>query len=454
MCAQRAPKTAVFDFDTDIDPASPLVTDVTPAADGSYVDVAFSKYMLASTLTGSTITVSNRVGGATGDTVEGSISAVNPVLVGGVQLASSARFTPDEKFEAGGEYEVWVNAVVQSYAGSPMAAAATMALLGGIDPLLLGVYRQDEHNPSRWVYVVGVVDVNEGTVTVWLSGFSRYAVMAKGVVFSDTATHWARESIQTLAARDLVHGVTETTFEPDRHITRAELAKMLVLMKMRSPADDIAFEVPQVPTFADVGPDTWYFPYVETAAANGIVEGENGLFKPTDPVTRQELAAMVVRAMGLQEKADLLKDRNRKFDDAAEVSPSAHGYLGLALFKGLIRGVTDTTLEPLSSATRAQAAAVTLRATERLGLVSTLKDIGGVLRVSDVEGRHFELDTLVDGSPVTYVLIPDGGMDGVIAKRLEGQVGKRIDVSGVLEDGVSMFMSGPVLRVLNVILPG
>jgi hypothetical protein len=85
MCAQRAPKTAVFDFDTDIDPASPLVTDVTPAADGSYVDVAFSKYMLASTLTGSTITVSNRVGGATGDTVEGSISAVNPVLVGGVQ---------------------------------------------------------------------------------------------------------------------------------------------------------------------------------------------------------------------------------------------------------------------------------------------------------------------------------------------------------------------------------
>jgi hypothetical protein len=544
--------------------ASPEVAGVTPAEDGSYVDISFSKYMRASTLTGSTISVSNRAGGETGDTLEGSVSAVDPVLAGGVHLASAARFTPDENLETGGEYEVWVNAVVQSYAGSPMiddvtrvfvveetqdpgddddddephggggnggqgaplgltyilgphqgsieAAGGNVAIrygqnvfssgssirvaqvpgaitglhglvpvtpayefhysgprmsrraevsfrydkaaLGAISPLLLGVYRQDEHVPSKWVYVGGVVDVTESTVTVMLSGFSRYAVMAKDITFSDTTAHWARECIQVLAARDLVNGVTESTFEPDRQITRAELAKMLVLMNMRSSVDDIAFEVPQIPTFADVGPGTWYFPYVETAAANGIVKGENGFFRPTDPVTRQELATMVVRAMGLEEKADLLKGRKPEFDDALDVSQWAYGYLGLALFKGLIRGVTDTTLEPLSSATRAQAAAVILRAMERLGLVSTLKDMGGVLRVSDVEGRHFELDTLVEGSPVTYVLIPDGGMDGVIATRLEGQVGKHVDVRGVLEDGVSIFMSGPVLRVLTVLLPG
>jgi len=326
--------------------------------------------------------------------------------------------------------------------------------LGNINPLTLGVYRQDEHDPNKWVYVGGVVDVRGNFITVELGAFSRYAVMAKQVEYDDTVGHWAAQEVQVLSARNLVQGVGDGLFEPDRSVTRAEMAKMLVLMMMQDPDNDIAFEVPQTPTFVDVAAGTWYYPYVETAAAHGVVKGENGLFRPNDPVTRQEMAAMVVRAMGLEDKASILSQRKPDFDDADEAGTWAYGYLGLALFKGLIRGVTETRLDPAGSTTRAQAAVVILRAMERLELISTVEKVAGMLRLSEVEGLHFELDTVVDGKPLTYVLMPDGGMDGAIGKRMANQVGKHVDLKVIWESDTSIYMSGPVLRVITVLLPG
>ncbi len=325
--------------------------------------------------------------------------------------------------------------------------------LGDIDPRLLGVYRQDDKDPNRWTYVGGVVDVGHGYVSVWLSGFSAYAVMARDVKFLDMDAHWARDEVKVLAAHGIAAGKGEGRFDPDAPVTRAEFAKLLVMMLMQDARRGIRFEIPQSATFADANANAWYYPYVETAALHGIVTGDTGRFRPDDPVSRQEMAAMIVRAMGLEAKASLLKDRALKFDDAKNVAPWANGYLGLVLFKGIMRGLSDTNLGPVDKATRAQAVVMIVRTMERMGEIMALEIVSGTVRQSDIEGKHYEIETLIDGKSTVWTLIPDGGMDGVIGRRLEGSVGTRVDVKGILETGPNIYMRGPVLRVVTVLLP-
>lgn len=72
-------------------------------------------------------------------------------------------------------------------------------------------------------------------------------------------------------------------FLPERNVTRAELAQMLMGIVADVPASS--------PRFSDVSPDSWYAPAVQSAAGLGLMTGENGLFRPDAPATRAECAA-------------------------------------------------------------------------------------------------------------------------------------------------------------------
>ncbi len=119
-----------------------------------------------------------------------------------------------------------------------------------------------------------------------------------------------------------------------------------------------------------------------------------------------------------------------------------------------MQGMTATTFGPNGGATRAQAAVIVLRAMERLGMINVVETIPGVVKVSEVEGSHFEFEGESGGQVVNYVLVPDGGPEGIIAQRLEKAVGQRIELEVIREGGASTYMRGPVVRVLNVIKPG
>ncbi len=93
------------------------------------------------------------------------------------------------------------------------------------------------------------------TVTVGLGGFSRYVVLGRDVTFADIADHWGRNEIEILASRYLVSGVSSTEFQPDRMITRAELAKMLVGMMALNPQAAIPAASPSPPNFRRSQPD-------------------------------------------------------------------------------------------------------------------------------------------------------------------------------------------------------
>ncbi|MGI6129867.1 MAG: S-layer homology domain-containing protein, partial [bacterium] len=130
------------------------------------------------------------------------------------------------------------------------------------------------------------------------------------------------------------------------------------------------------------------------------------------------------------------------YSDTHKVSAWALPSVSLAHGLGLMQG-SEGTFEPKSNATRAQVATVVLRAMERMGLISANTSLKGVVGISEIEGRHFELS---EGKN-TYVLVPKGE---AIAAQLEAFVGKETEVTGELQQGVSSYMRGPVLEVFWV----
>lgn len=110
--------------------------------------------------------------------------------------------------------------------------------------------------------------------------------------FPDTQSHANREAILDLASRAVISGETDGNFYPDRTMTRAEFATIIVKALGLTPKANH--------TFSDVPADEWYASFVGTANTNGIVSGVSATaFAPNNTITRQEAAAMVSRAAKL-----------------------------------------------------------------------------------------------------------------------------------------------------------
>jgi hypothetical protein len=102
-----------------------------------------------------------------------------------------------------------------------------------------------------------------------------------------------RHSSQVLMLVDLglISGYSDGTFRPDACITRAEIAKLIALVSTADPKAEGSV------TFPDAA-GNWAEPYIRYCAEKGIIAGSNGLFRPGDNVTAQELAKMLLIAVG------------------------------------------------------------------------------------------------------------------------------------------------------------
>ena len=155
---------------------------------------------------------------------------------------------------------------------------------------------------------------------------------------------WAKEAISYLYRNNIITGRNTYTFAPDDKVTRAELAKMLVLAFKLSGTKDSSF--------SDVSKNAWYADYVNIAAANGIILGDDsGKFNPDNPVSRQDAAVMMYRAVNSKVKA-----KKADFEDYSQISVYAHDAIDYMYENAIINGVGDGNFAPLSSITRAQSA--------------------------------------------------------------------------------------------------
>lgn len=223
----------------------------------------------------------------------------------------------------------------------------------------LGVYRFDPAS-GGWEYVGGDVDRASGTVRARVAHLSVYGLFSADPRFPDLAGHWARDDVEVLAARRVVRGDAAGRFAPDRPVTRAEFAALLV-RALGIPGSGRA-------AFADVSASAWYGGAVAAAAAAGVVRGDGARFRPEDPVTRQEAALMLARARDVGGAAPAGGVLSR-FRDAGRVAPWAAAGVAAAVREGLMNGRGPGEFAPLARTTRAEAAALLKRLLSRSGRV-------------------------------------------------------------------------------------
>lgn len=117
-------------------------------------------------------------------------------------------------------------------------------------------------------------------------------VLYPGVTFSDIRGSEGCSSVEDLAARGILSGRGDGTFDPASTMTRAEFCACTVRALGLTPSLDSRF--------SDVAPESWYAGYVGTAARYGIVNGVTETsFSPAARITRQEAAVMLTRAAKL-----------------------------------------------------------------------------------------------------------------------------------------------------------
>jgi len=173
--------------------------------------------------------------------------------------------------------------------------------------------------------------------------------------FVDVPDHWAEEDILEAVYRGLFEGVDETHFAPNANITRGQLVTVLHRMEGEPEATETA-------AFTDLKAGAYYEKAVHWAVENGIVKGITGdTFQPDAPVTREQFATFLYRyaeykGLDVSVRADL-----SGYTDGDTVSEYAADAMSWAVANGLIKGVTDTTLSPKTTATRAQAATILVR---------------------------------------------------------------------------------------------
>jgi len=197
---------------------------------------------------------------------------------------------------------------------------------------------------------------------------SRVTLTGTAVVseFKDCSPdQWFGVSVDYAAARSLMAGTGNDLFSPNATLTRA----MFVTILGRMAGADAA-KFPGV-SFSDVQKGSWYAPYVEWAVKNGVTQGVGGgKFAPDTPVTREQMAALIIRyadtaGHALPDGASV----RASFRDEGSISDWAFESVDRMRLTGLLNGDDLGNFNPRSGATRAEAATVFMRLDATLNIL-------------------------------------------------------------------------------------
>lgn len=244
----------------------------------------------------------------------------------------------------------------------------TIAVPAGVDPnkITTGVVLEADgsvrHVPTR-VTRQGeqyTAEINSLTNSI-------YSLVWHPMEFADVANHWSREAVNDMGSRMVVEGTGLNRFEPNRDISRAEFASMLVKGLGLRP------QQAQVLKFSDVSADAWYADAIQTAYAYGVLSGyADGTYRPEAKISRQEALILIANAMKITGLSDQLSSVNGaldRYEDRMEVASSAYPAIEACIEAGLVTGRSSATLAPLANMTRAEAAALVQRLLQKSGLI-------------------------------------------------------------------------------------
>ena len=178
--------------------------------------------------------------------------------------------------------------------------------------------------------------MTETGVALRAEGDVRLKIIDNAKRFNDMADHWAKDAVEFASSRELFNGVGNDAFGPDFSMTRGMVNTVLARL---AGADT-------------TGGETWYAKGTVWAVENGISDGT----APEQPVTREQLAAMLYRYAGSPAVSGELS-----FDDADSISAWARDAVRWCVDNGILNGVGGNRMTPQDLARRGQVAAMLMR---------------------------------------------------------------------------------------------
>ena len=162
----------------------------------------------------------------------------------------------------------------------------------------------------------------------------------------DIPDNWSHDALVFAVENDILRGDEHQKLNPQKNITRAEMAAVLVRLLGATDRGDLS-------TFPDAEPDAWYYAELSAAFASGIFGGSDGKMLPNAPITREQAAVVLCRAFGI-----VSGNRNAytSFSDGKKVSAYACDSVSALKEQGLMNGYEDGSLRPQSHITRAEIA--------------------------------------------------------------------------------------------------
>ncbi|MEG0941112.1 MAG: S-layer homology domain-containing protein [Oscillospiraceae bacterium] len=179
------------------------------------------------------------------------------------------------------------------------------------------------------------------------------AIASPGKTFDDISTHKNRPAIEALASRGIIKGKSDTAFDPNASVTRAEFATIVVKALGLAPK--------AVGNFSDVPANAWYAPLVGTAYTYKIAAGVDAAhFNPLGTITRQEAAVMAARAAVLCGMDTALDEASvqgtlARFSDCIKCAEWARSALAFCYGAELLPQ-TDTEILPMREMKRCEIA--------------------------------------------------------------------------------------------------
>lgn len=197
----------------------------------------------------------------------------------------------------------------------------------------------------------------ESKVTKSFTLYAKWIEGAQNAVnrFDDVkADDWFAEAVEFVSKNKLMNGVSENIFAPYDNLSRAMLVTVLYRMEKEP-------EVSAESKFSDVKEGSYYEKAVVWAQENNIVNGySDTLFMPDEDITREQIATIMYRYV-VSKNADVTVGENTNilsYDDFADVSEFAVSAMQYAVGSELIKGKSETTLNPKDNATRAELAQI------------------------------------------------------------------------------------------------
>ncbi|MEK3910225.1 InlB B-repeat-containing protein [Paenibacillus sp. FSL H7-0331] len=197
---------------------------------------------------------------------------------------------------------------------------------------------------------------------------SLYTAVRHSLKFSDAVNHWSGEAVNDMGSRMVINGVTEETFQPDRDITRAEFAAIMVRALGLAPGSSKT-------DFTDVAQSEWYAGYIGTAQEYGLIDGYSSTnFAPLAKITREQAMTIIARGMKLTGLTPAMTSEQTlalfaNYADGNVAAEYARESIAACLKTAIVQGRTASELAPKSNVTRGEVAIMVKKLLQKSGLI-------------------------------------------------------------------------------------